>query len=231
MDEKEKYSKIKKHTNNWVNWFFEIFIDLINISKKWILSFWDFIKMFFYDLISKDKNWKYKLSSIVAFSVIIWFSIFLPLNSIFDWWKWKYREYSIKYSEVEIPTKTEIEKEVDMFAKDYTNSFWVNCDWFKKHDVDIAMYSKYKRLERPSYECAAFNKNNRVLLFPIDIWTPYWNDLIISINVKFWKIYYDSNWAIQYTTVNSELWKFKDENNFLRIDKMNNIQRYDFPKN
>lgn len=227
-DKLKKYEKVQRFTIPFIGWLMSIILEVWSICKKWLLWVVLFIKKFFIDVFESDRDKIFKISSVISFLLVSYFFVIIPINSLFSWVYWEYREFKIVYWEYELPLKTDIEKDVDVFALEYTKSFWIDCEWFKHHDVDIQMYEKYKHLYRPSYECAKFSQENRVQLFPISIWSIQSNDKIVSLNVKFWKVYYNDSWATQYTTVDSKLWRLKDEVRVLRIDKMKNIQKHDF---
>lgn len=224
----KKYEKVKRFTTPLIGWIISITLEVLNIYKRWLLWVIFFVKKFFIDVFHSDSDWIFKISSIISFLLVSYLFILIPIYSIFSWWKFYYRDFNIVYGEHQLPLKTDIERDVDIFAQEYSKSFWIDCEWFKHHDVDIQMYEKYKKLYRWSYECAKFSQENRLKIFPISIWSIQSNDKIISLNVKFWKIYYSDSWATQYTTVDSKLWRLKDEAQVLRIDRMKNIQRHDF---
>ncbi len=98
------------------------------------IRFWD-------DL--KSGNWSKRIASVIAILLCSWYLIYLPFSSICHWLGWKYRDLSISYSEYSIPSKNDVEKEVVLFSQQYSDAYGTNCEWFKGHDVDIAMWQRY----------------------------------------------------------------------------------------
>lgn len=224
MKPKQIYGKTSKHSYKFIDWIVSLFVEIktqIFLMLKWL---WAMYKQFWYDI--KLWKWVKKFASIMAVILCTWYLIYLPISWIIEWWIWKYRDWSINYKEYSLPQKNDIEKEILTFSQDYSNAQWTNCEWFKKHDVDIWMWQKYGRLYRPSYECAGFSPHNRVLLYPIYISTIQKSEWIIKLEVKLARIDYDEEKANKYTTVKASLWRLADEKNIWRIDKMDNIQKW-----
>ncbi len=169
MSQVNKYKKIKKNTIPVISSIWNVIIELFLILKKWIIGLIDLNKEFYYDIRYNNNTIVYKIASVTAFFLVVFIFIFLPIKSYHDWIKWKWRDLKINYNEYQIPNKTQIEEDIQRFTKEYSDSFGIDCSWFKNHDVDIAMYEKYGRLSRPSYECSKFTKEKQLMLFPISI--------------------------------------------------------------
>lgn len=224
MKPRQTYTKASKYTWGFIDWIISVAKEIWHQVCISFIDFWKMYVRFWGDI--QSGNWSKRAASIIAILLCSWYLIYLPFSSICHWLSWKYRDWSISYSEYSIPLKNDVEKEVSIFAQNYSNAYWANCDWFKKHDVDIAMWQKYWRLYRSSYECAGFSPHHRVLLHPIYISAPQRSDNIVTLEVNFARVDYDENQANKYTTVRTTLWRLADEKETWRINKMDNIQKW-----
>lgn len=225
MDLNEKYQSTKRTSNATKNWLTAILNEVKIVSFARLGEFKTLFRSFWQDL--KTGDWQHRGISIISLLIIISFFVIIPFKETYDFLKWEYREFKINYTEIEPQTKTKLDRQIHQFAEDYTRAFGTDCEWFRNRDVDIEMWEDLGNLYRDSYPCVNFNNTADIVLFPISIGNTKNGDLIETVDVKFGRVEFNDSGAKKYTTIESKLWRLKDES-IWRIDRMKNIQKHEF---
>lgn len=226
MSTHRDYRAIHTGTKAGLNWLSVLGLELKKMvtarSNDLLKTVISFLKDF-----QSAENWQHKIAAVIAIVAVGWFTLYLPVSSIGHWLYWEIREVSISYQEFPIPIPSEIESGVNVFANEYSQSFGSNCEWFRKHDVDIAMYEKYKRLRNPNYECD-FTSGNRVKIYALRVGDIKQDGVFNTIEVLLGRLEYNDSKAVRYSSIRTKLWQLSNEGaNTWRIDKMKIEQKVD----
>jgi hypothetical protein len=195
------------------------------IAKERWRTIREVFKAFWKDVLSPKRS--RSLAALVAFGVIVCWSVILPATSTYQWLSATWREWSLSYQEWPVPDESETWASVKAFADAYSNAYGSDCEWFRTHDTDILMWTEHRRLRRDSYPCQGFSQYSRAILFPISVGSQMRKNDHVTVDAIIGRVDYDHTGAERYTSIRASLWKLLDEGDW-RINRMHNVQKSEF---
>lgn len=218
------YLSLRRQGERLIPPLIKSFNEFASLIKDWGRDVILLLKKFWADV--RSKNRARQVSAFVAFAIVMAWTAIIPGYQTVNWILMKWRVLSLSVREWPHPSESELWQSIEKFTNDYSNAFGSNCEWFRGHDTDIAMWREHERLRREDYSCPGFQQYSHVKLFPISIGVPEVESDITIVDSRLGRVDYNQSEAERYTTVQATIWKLNDESDW-RIDKMKNIQRWD----